>query len=188
MAKPTLEQQDFEAAAEALKVPVSRVKAVCEVEAPRGGFDAEDRPRILFEAHHFSRLTGRVYDALHPRISSRTANRSLYTSSNASEHARLAEAVMLNREAALQSASWGRFQIMGFNYGACGFGDVQSFINAMYAGEPEHLQAFVRFLSPAMKTALRNGDWARFAAMYNGPGYKANRYDEKLAAADKKYA
>lgn len=188
MAKPTLELQDFEAAAEALNVPVATVQAVCEVEAPRGGFDSEDRPVILFEAHQFSRLTGRVFDEAHPRISSKVWNRTLYSGSNGGEHARLAEAALLNREAALQSASWGRFQIMGFNYGACGFGGVQPFVNAMCEGEPEHLQAFVRFLSPGMKSALRNGDWARFASMYNGPGYKANRYDDKLAAAFKKYS
>lgn len=188
MAKPTLNDEDFAAAAAALDVPVATIKAVCEVEAPRGGFDQEDRPVILFEAHIFSRLTNHLHDELHPRISSRTANRALYTGSNGSEHARLAEAVLLNREAALQSASWGRFQLMGFNYGACGFGSVQAFVNAMYAGEPEQLQAFVRFLSPAMKAALRANDWARFASMYNGQSYKANRYDEKMAAAFSKYS
>jgi hypothetical protein len=34
---------------------------------------------------------------------------------------------------------------------------------------------------------LENLDWAKFARGYNGAGYKQNKYDEKLAAAYKKY-
>lgn len=34
-----------------------------------------------------------------------------------------------------------------------------------------------------MHTALQRRDWTGFARRYNGPGFAANRYDEKLAAA-----
>jgi hypothetical protein len=34
-----------------------------------------------------------------------------------------------------------------------------------------------------MHAALKKQDWAAFAKAYNGPGYKANKYDTKLAEA-----
>jgi hypothetical protein len=34
---------------------------------------------------------------------------------------------------------------------------------------------------------LRRHDWVNFARLYNGADYKRNKYDEKLAAAYKKY-
>lgn len=38
------------------------------------------------------------------------------------------QACKINREAADASASWGMFQIMGFNYAACGEESVESFV------------------------------------------------------------
>lgn len=73
---------------------------------------------------------------------------------------------------------------MGFNYAACGFPTLQAFINAMYAGEPEQLDAFVNFiLHEGMAGMLREKRWADFAKRYNGVNYAINRYDTKLAAA-----
>lgn len=188
---------DFTKAATLLNAPVAHVQAVCEVEAPRGGFVGKE-PTILFEAHVFSRLTGGKYNQTNPDISSAKWNRALYSGSNAGEHARLAKAAALNRAAALMSASWGRFQILGENFGGCGFDTLQEFINAMYKDEQAHLDAFVEYIKRdkrrhevtnlTMEQALRKGDWASFARLYNGPGYAEHKYDVKLAAAVKKYA
>ncbi|MFB9080551.1 N-acetylmuramidase domain-containing protein [Flavobacterium procerum] len=38
-----------------------------------------------------------------------------------------------------------------------------------------------------MIALLRNKNWASFALKYNGPAYKTNKYDEKLARAYAKY-
>ena len=35
---------------------------------------------------------------------------------------------------------------------------------------------------------LRRKQWAKFASLYNGPGYRQNRYDEKLATAYARHA
>lgn len=181
--KPSLTDDDFERAALALDCDVPAIKAVCEVEAPRGGFLPGGEPVILFEAHHFSRLTNGAFNASHPWISSRAWNRALYKGGQA-EHVRLAEAAALDRDAALQSASWGKFQIMGFNFYACGFAGIQDFINAMYESEGRHLDAFVGFVKhERIDGPLREHRWADFARRYNGAGYAANQYDVKLAAA-----
>jgi hypothetical protein len=86
--------------------------------------------------------------------------------------------------AALKSASWGKFQIIGFNHAAAGFKELQAFVNAMYRSEGAQLDAFVAFvLHEKLDDELRERRWADFARRYNGPGFKANAYDTKLAKA-----
>ena len=190
-----LTEDDFRRAAKQLDCPVANIKAVCEVEAPGGGFDKNGAPRILFEAHKFAKLTGGAFNVSFPNISSRVWDRKLYATGkdadarNAGEHLRMAAAGELNRNAALMSASWGRFQILGENFHACGFDTLQEFVNAMYAGESAQLDAFVEFIdNDQMKlNAIRTGDWKTFARLYNGPAYAENQYDIKLAAAARKY-
>jgi N-acetylmuramidase len=74
---------------------------------------------ILFEAHVFSKNTRHAYDYVFPEISSRHWNRALYRGGER-EYPRLMKAMLLDRAAALKSASWGRFQVMGFNHSLAG--------------------------------------------------------------------
>lgn len=187
--KPQLQEADFEAAAKELMVPVAALKAVCKIEAPRGGFNPDDTPVTLFEAHIFSRETGGRYDAIAPDLSSPRWNRKLYGRTWAEEKHRLARACELDREAGLRSASWGRFQIMGFNHDIVGHETIQSFVNAMYESEAEQLKMFVNFvIHTGLRPALRRLDWVAFARGYNGPRYYENKYDEKLAAAYEEFS
>ena len=185
-----LTESDFVRAAETIGCSIPAIKAVCQVEAPAGGFDAAGMPRILFEGHTFSRLTGGIYDKSNPTVSYPRWVRTFYArganadSRNTGEHARLAEAAALDRDAALQSASWGKFQIMGENYKVAGFASLQKFINAMYASEGAHLDAFVGYvMSTGLADELRDRKWAEFARRYNGPAYAENQYDVKMASA-----
>jgi murein L,D-transpeptidase YcbB/YkuD len=96
----------------------------------------------------------------------------------------LEEAIGLNRDAALRSASWGAFQIMGDNCTLAGYRDAESFVADMVKGEPQQLAAFVSFIKSAgLADELRRCDWAGFARGYNGPNYAINNYDRKLRAA-----
>lgn len=177
-----LTDADFEHAAQALGVDEAAMRAVAQVESIGRGFLPGGEPVILFERHVFSRLTKGKFDKDFSDVSNRSPGG---YGRKSDQHARLQRAAALDREAALQSASWGMFQVMGFNYRACGFSRLQSFINAMYAGEQEQMAATVRFIraNPPMHAALQVRDWAKFAAAYNGPAYRRNRYDEKLATA-----
>ncbi len=177
-------EQAFQDAAKALGCEVNAIKAVAQVEAPGGGFMGNGWPKILFEAHKFSKFTKGVYDKTHPNLSSPSWNKKLYSKSGIGEHNRLNEAVKLTRAAALKSASWGKFQILGANFVACGFQSVQDFVTAMYKDENEHLKAFVNFVkSEGLAIFLRTRNWAKFADGYNGPAYKVNKYDTKMANA-----
>ena len=135
------------------------------------------------------------FDRSHPTLSYPMWTRQHYARGanadirNAGEHKRLQAASVLNRQAALASASWGKFQILGANFKACGFATLQSFINSMYAGEGAQLQAFVRFVKhEQLDDEMRELRWTDFARRYNGSRYAENNYDGKLAAAYRKHA
>ncbi|MDO6685487.1 MULTISPECIES: N-acetylmuramidase domain-containing protein [unclassified Agarivorans] len=180
-------ESDFEAVAKALKCEVAAVKAVAEVESSGDAFFSNGKPKILFEAHIFSKLTKRIFDTSHPEISSRTWNRSLYAGGIA-EYKRLEKAIKLNSNAAIQAASWGRFQIMGFNYKLAGFSTAESFVSAMFSSERKQLDAFASFVEKSNLTKhIQTKDWAAFAKGYNGSQYHVNKYDVKLEKAYKKY-
>ena len=180
---------DYAAAAQALGCAVAAIQAVAEVEAAGSGFFRDGRPKILFEAHLFSRFTKRQFDATHPAISSPTWNRALYRRGPA-EYDRLAQAVALKRSAALQATSWGKFQILGMHFERCGHATPDAFVAAQCASERRQLEAFVRFIraDAKMHAALVERRWGDFAYRYNGAGYKANRYDEQMAAAHARFA
>jgi hypothetical protein len=171
---------DYQRAAKAIGCTVAAIQAVADIESC-GGFLADNRPKILFECHVFSRLTGHKFDAAHPGISSRTPGG---YSGGAAEYTRLAQALVLDRPAALQSASWGAFQLMGFNHAAAGFANVEAFVAAMVSGQPAQLDAFVAFIkTKGLADTLIHQNWPAFARSYNGPDYAKNSYDKRLASA-----
>jgi len=177
-----LGDEDYLAAANELQVEVAAIKAVAEVETSGQAFDPDGRPRILYERHYFHRLTRGKYSKKHPDISNPSAGG--YGKFSA-QYGKLERAFKLDAEAALKSASWGRFQIMGLNHLAAGHPTVAEFVLAMTRAESEHLKAFTAFIksNPALLKALRDKRWAAFAAGYNGRKYKDNNYDTKLANA-----
>ena len=183
-----LTEQDIANAARSLGCSVAIIKAFAEVESKAAGFLPTGEPTILFEPHIFSRLTGRRFDRTHPDLSYPVWRRGAYGSTS-SQHAKLQRAAVLNREAALQSCSWGRFQVMGFNWEVCGYPSLQAFINDMYASEQGHLRAFIGYLrGRGLVDALRRVDIDALSFGYNGSGYKANGYDVKLRRAYLKWA
>lgn len=177
----------FEAAADELGCDLAAVQAVAEVESRGAAFLPSGRPPIFFERHVFARLTDDQFTAGHPRISGPAGG---YGAPGDGQYLRLDEAYNLASAAALRSASWGRFQIMGFNAERCGWPSVEAFVAAMCEDEAHQLAAFVGFVGSDLntRTALQRHDWAIFAARYNGPGYRANLYNEKLADAHARFA
>ncbi|MEH6413522.1 N-acetylmuramidase family protein [Pseudomonas sp. CGJS7] len=172
--------------ADRLGVDEPCLRAVAEVESSGSGFMRlpSQLPKVLFEGHVFHRQTKGRFDASHPELSYPHWDRTKYSGSTAGEWRRLDAACALDRGAAQASASWGTFQIMGFNYAACGFDDIEAFVAAHKQGADTQLAAFSHFISrPKLLSALRSKDWQTFAAIYNGLGYAKNSYDTKLASA-----
>lgn len=178
-----LTAHDVTSAAVRLDVDAAKVWTVWDVEASASPFIA-GRPTILFEPHRFSKATGHRFDASHPRISSRKWNKRLYPGSQSGRWEQLLDAVGLDVDAGFASASYGGFQILGENFAVCGATSPWSFAWRQAQTEGDQLEAFVLFVEErGLKGPLQRGDWAAFARGYNGTGYRANRYDERLAAA-----
>lgn len=176
-----LTEQDYADTAEELGVETAAIKAVAEVESAGAGFDGKGRPKILFERHKFHTATHGKWDHTHPGISAPTAGG--YGPSS-KQYDRFNEAFTLDPEAAMKSASWGKFQILGSNYADAGFESVDEFVDAMKVSEGEHLRAFTNLIRAwGLDDELRRHDWAGFAKRYNGPNYRINAYDRKLADA-----
>jgi hypothetical protein len=179
-----LGRDDVARCAATLEVPEAAMRAVVAVEAAGSGYvRGTELPKILFEGHIFSRLTGGAFDDERPDLSYPKWTKRHYKGGRG-EYDRLLAAIELEADAALKSASWGLGQVMGFNHEVCGFADIDDFVNAMAASEGEQLMAMARFIKAnGLADELRRHDWAGFARGYNGPGYRANAYDTKLAAA-----
>ncbi|PZX54879.1 N-acetylmuramidase domain-containing protein [Algoriphagus chordae] len=182
------------------QVDLAAVKAVNEVESSGKGFLVDGRPKILFEGHVFWRqLKAR---GINPEEYANSSNNTvLYKSftrkhylGGAREFDRLEQAARISpnpifREAALASASWGSYQVMGFHAIPLGYSSVQQFVDEMHKHERNHLEVFGRYiLKHGCLAYLQSKNWAKFAACYNGPAYAQNKYDEKMAKAYLKFS
>jgi len=178
-APASLSDADFTAAATRNNVAVEAIKAVAMVESSGAGFDAQGRPKILFEAHHFGPLTRHLYDKTHPHLSCHTTDEArVFYGRSWDQYERLREAMVLDVNPALEAASWGKFQVLGQNHN--GWPDARSFVAAMYQSEANHLRAFEAYCNAnRLFDAVRRKDWSAFAAGYNGP--RQQGYDTRIA-------
>jgi hypothetical protein len=163
------------------------VKAVIEVESRGRGFNKEKQPIILFEGHKFwkylkeagvdpSSLIEGNEEIIYEHLDYRYYGRKQYP--------RLEKAKAINEEAALKSASYGMFQIMGFNHELVGFDNVFEMVEYLSKSEKNQLEAFMIFLrNTACYEDLKAKDWVSFARHYNGSRYRENQYDTRLRYA-----
>lgn len=171
------------------------LKAVQMVESGgRMGFLESGRPQILFEGQIFYRQLKDKFgvekanqvSSSHPNICYPTWNKSKYLGGE-NEWKRLEEARSIDEYCANMSASWGMFQVMGFNYHLCGCKSLGEFVTKMSTSQQEQMNLASVFLEKSgCLSPLRSKNWALFAKKYNGPGYAQNKYDIKLAKAYEK--
>lgn len=108
----------------------------------------------------------------------------------AGSYKRLMKAYQLDPNAALQSCSWGAFQIMGEYWDTMKYASPKEFTKSISRSPKEQIKAFVayiKYVNPQIKKHLKNLDWVATARAYNGPGFKDYNYDVKLEAAYKKF-
>ena len=180
-----LTQRGIERAAAFIGCTVRAMHAVIAVEAAGDGFLADGRPKILFERHKFYALCDQaraqewsrtVPDICNPKSGGYVGNEG--------EYPRLYRALQLDADAAIESASWGIGQIMGFNWRLAGERSLHGFVLAMHNDEDTQLMLMANTIRGlGASDELCRLDWAGFARIYNGSGYARNKYDTKLAAA-----
>jgi hypothetical protein len=182
-----LTMQDYLDSGGRLGCNPANVLAFAEVEAAGAGFEA-GYPKILFEPHIFSKLTKHAFDATYPTVSYPHWGMVPYPRQQAARYAQLLKAVGLDVTAGFSSASFGKFQICGFNHQACGYETPWSFAFAQAFDEPNQLKCFEAFIrSAGLLKPLQNGNWVECAKRYNGSAYEKNRYDVRLAQAARRW-
>lgn len=164
------------------------VHALMEVEAGSRGFDSQGRPKMLFEPHVFYRnLPTELRDqAVAKQLAYRSWKPGNYPNDS---YPRLEQAMELDAEAALKSASWGRSQILGENYLICGYDTIFDMVQDFMDDESYHLEAMVEFIiANNIDDDLRTHRWDTVARVYNGPGYAKHNYHGRLRESYRKWS
>jgi hypothetical protein len=190
---PAVRLNDGDISALALEngIETAALKAIIAVESAGSGFDSKDRPKILFEPHIFFRQVSedRRDEAITKGLAYRKWGSVPYPKGSDAQYARLLAAMDIDETAALKSASWGMGQIMGFNHRVVGADTVQDFVAANLDSEANQIRFMLKFIqNSGLLDEVRDLNWAAFAHGYNGPGYAANAYDVKLAAAYERFS
>ena len=178
-----------------LKVEPAALMGVAELESGLVFFVAingKNEPLIRFEGHYFDRrLKGAARDAARRAgLADPTAGAVKNPASQAARYAMLTRAFEFGAAEAIESCSWGFGQVMGAHWKMLGYSSADELMNrARAGGVVGQLELMTRYIEKAgLVGALQRRDWAAFARGYNGPAYRKNRYDTKLAAAYGRYA
>lgn len=190
MNKNVIKDDAYWKAADTLKVHPAALKAFAKVEAAGNGFLVDGRPKILYERHWAYRLLDKAgrdvksMEALIPRIVNSSAGDYLADSGSWQKFEIM---FMMDPDVAIQSCSWGTFQIMGFHFRRLGFLSPTEMMNAAYVSADAHLDMLVNFIKTdkELHKALTDQKWTDVAVIYNGSGQKG--YDARLKTAFEEY-
>lgn len=167
------------------------LRAVLSVETDGLGFDNDGRPSVLFEPHLFYRYVPAAQraEAIRSGLAYPNQGEHPYAPTSAANYQRIVAACALDETAALSSVSWGIGQVLGSNFADCGFASVQEMVAAACDSEGAQLDMVGAFIiRNSLAAALARRDFAAFARGYNGPNYRMNHYDTKLAAYADNYS
>lgn len=186
--------REIEAAAARLGVGAAALAAVADVESGLKAqtlVDGRAEPLIRFEGHYFDRrLAGPAREAARRQgLAAPEAGRVRNPASQAARWKLLARAAAIDRKAAWESTSWGLGQVMGAHWAWLGYATVDALVAEARSGAGGQLRLMARYIDKAgLAPALNARDWATFARGYNGPGFRSNDYDGKLARAHARHA
>jgi hypothetical protein len=187
----------IEAAADAarpLGLAAAHLLAVAEVETGlNAGASVGGRvePLIRFEGLYFDRrLSGeKLARARAEGLASPTAGAIANPSGQAARWRMLERAAAIDRKAAWESTSWGLGQVMGAHWAWLGYVSVDALAADARAGIAGQFRLMALYIDKAsLADTLRRADWQAFARGYNGPAFRRNAYDTKIAAAYARHA
>jgi hypothetical protein len=153
--------------------------------------EGRQEPLIRFEGHYFDRRLSaeKQAQAREQGLASPIAGEVANPRSQADRWTMLERAVAIDAKAAYESVSWGLGQVMGAHWQWLGYDSVEALVEEARSGAFGQVRLMIRYIEKAgLVEALRRHDWQAFAHGYNGPGYKKNAYDEKIADAYEHYA
>lgn len=189
-----LTAKDIVDASAKYKIPYPVLAAISEKESRGFGFTDDNKPKVLFERHWMRNklnefgldICAEVSQAGRPDLCS--SQRGGYLGGKR-EYQRLLMAMRIHPDAAMEAASYGRFQIMGFHWKRLGYKSVKEYFDSAHASEREHLEHFCKFVTSdkRLHRAMQVRDLETIALLYNGPKHAENNYVNDLAALISKY-
>ena len=173
-----ISDNDYETAAKELGVEKEVLMAISKQESKGSSFKAAKQATILFERHKMYYLlikkgnTKASVDALsieHPSI----VNKNSGGYNDMTSYDKLKTAKSIDYDCAVQSCSWGKFQVMGFHYANL-YSSPRELEKAMNMCELQQFKYFVLYLKKTngMVDALKNKNWEGIATLYNGSKWK----------------
>lgn len=167
-----------------------RIRAVASVEAKGSGWFTSGLPKILYERHYFYRLTRGKFGI------------TWYSNSKAGDYTqdkndndvidsweKLAYAACKDPDAAFQSISIGKFQVMGVHYKLLGYNHPIEMLWAARNSELAHYEMLAGYIKAFglqmafLKLSSLAKDCIPFASGYNGQNYAKYEYHLELAKA-----
>jgi hypothetical protein len=182
----------------------SDLAAVLLVESRGRGFDDRGNPITRFENHQFFRRWGEkhkdefdkhfTFDPM-TKYKGHTFRKEVsepfatFHLDNSKEMKVLAFARSLDDTAALQSASYGAAQVMGFNHKTLGYPNVQAMHKDFTLGIRPQLDGIIAYIrnNKLCMQGLHERDYFKFAGGYNGKGKEAD-YSKKIREASESYS
>lgn len=169
------------------KIQVSKLKAFIQVESSGKPFYSDGHPTVRFECLKFNI---QIDESKKVRC-----NTDKYKYGNAEDTNKEAflRALQIDKNLAIKTSSFGMGQVMGSNYNMVGYSSEEEFYKAMFS-EQNQIKVFFQFIINKnggvilQELQKENTDWAIVAKNYNGPGYKTNNYDVKMAFAEKTFS
>lgn len=173
---PAITSEKVNSIAAGLATSSAKVLAFADVESGKSGWFNTGRPKILWERHYFwRRIRIKILGISNPKPGGYTHDADRDGINDSWE--KLIAAACRNPVAAFESASWGKFQIMGAHWKKLGYSSVFEFAYSMVNDEAGHYEAFARFiktygLAPKLRAISTNPEDNRaIAKAYNGRAY-----------------
>ncbi|MBS7253710.1 N-acetylmuramidase domain-containing protein [Flavobacterium branchiicola] len=186
--------EDYKKLANELDTEEAAIYAVSKRESSGKSFtiqNGKEISKILYERHYMFRLLSSKYGEsfakakmeTNPYLVNSTSGKYVYDSEGIKQqneeiasHEKFNKARKIDEDIAIQSCSWGAFQVMGEYYNH-DYESPQEFEKAMNMCEKQQLSYFKTFLLK-VKTkahkALKDKNWEKFTYWYNGANWKTN--------------
>lgn len=167
-----------------------RIRAVAAVEAKGSGWFTSGLPKILYERHYFYRLSRGKFGITwysNPVAGDYTQDKNDNDVIDSWE--KLAYAACKDPDAAFQSISIGKFQVMGSHYKRLGYDHPVDMLWAARNSELAHYEMLAGYIESFglklafLKLSSNSADCIPFASGYNGTKYAKYEYHIKLAMA-----
>lgn len=173
-----INDNDYATTAKELGIEKEVLMAIASQESKHASFKAVKQATILFERHKMYRLlikkgnTKASVDALSKRYPS-IVNEDSGGHNDMTSYDKLKTAKSIDYDCAIQSCSWGKFQVMGFHYANL-YSSPRELEKAMNMCELQQFKYFVLYLKKTngMVDALKSKNWEEIATLYNGPKWK----------------